>query len=412
MGVCVPEKVLHDVWRRSDATRARIATSDGQRLKILYSGMLGGSYGPDFREAILEAEDGSEVVGDVEIHGRTSEWYAHGHDSDPKYGRVMFHAVGNPDVAGSGTVNSLGMTVSEIGIQTLIGGYVGDVSSGHGAGARQVVGEGEIDRWLDEAGDERFAMKIKGCRAEIERFGADLAMQITVFECLGFPRNREAFRHLARRLPWPLLAMLSNLCGGRKTKSGDAALELLRWAAGFAEKPAWLPVPRLAGDEPRWVAAAGRPANRPEARLVAAAKLIELWLQAGGPVRHALQAISRAERGSDLMNAYKLSGGVLGAGRAGEIVVNAVLPTIAAWAEIGRDHEVYTNTMRLYREHPSLPSNSIVDEAKRVLRRRGAPIERVHGARRQQGLMHIYKSMVLRPRPARQMGFGCRVLSS
>ena len=94
MGAQVPETVLHEAWRRADRRRAPVSTVDGKRYRVLYSGMPGGSYGPDFRDAVLERDDGSEVVGDVEVHREPADWFAHGHDSDPKYGRVLFHAVG------------------------------------------------------------------------------------------------------------------------------------------------------------------------------------------------------------------------------------------------------------------------------------------------------------------------------
>ncbi len=412
MSVCVSEKALHEAWRRCDERRAAVATFDGRRLKVLYAGMPGGSYGPDFRDAVLEAEDGAEVVGDVEIHRHAAEWYVHGHDSDPNYGRVAFHAIGAPESTRIKAVNSMGMRVPELDMGKLVGVAEEDsLAVDRSDASRAEDARGSAD-WCDAAGDERFALKIRGRRADIERFGADLTMQMAVFECLGYPRNPVAFRHLARRLPWAFIVRPA--IGQRQEKeTGDGvALAMLRWAAGFGERPAWSPVPRLAREAPQWASVAGRPANRPEARLKAAAMLVEVWLRAGGPMRHALDAMRRAERSSGVREAYRFRGGVLGTGRAGEIVVNGVLPTIAAWAEIGRDAALYADAMRLYRAHPSLPSNSVLEEAKRVLERRGVSVGRVRGARRQQGLMHIYKSMLRRPRASRQMGFGCRALSS
>ena len=68
MGICVPEKTLHEAWRRADMKRSAFGTADGEQYRVLYSGMPGGSFGPDFRDAVLEAGDGSELQGDVEIH--------------------------------------------------------------------------------------------------------------------------------------------------------------------------------------------------------------------------------------------------------------------------------------------------------------------------------------------------------
>jgi hypothetical protein len=420
MKVCVPEQELHEAWRRSDGRRETVVASDGQRYRVLYAGMPGGSYGPDFRDAVLEARDGVEVVGDVEIHGASADWRRHGHDADPNYGRVVFHAVGETVATGSDTINSLGMQVPEIDIGPLLEATGEPVWREGECGARRKEAFGDrpdersmrLNEWFDAAGDERFALKVGGRRAEMERFGGDLTLQMAVFEGLGYPRNGAAFRHLARRLPWSFLARFGR-CRGDGSGDGERiALALLRWAAGFGDRPEWSPVPRLAGESPRWIAAAGRPANRPEARLEAAAMLVAVWLRCSGPMRHALEAMRRVERSSEFRDAYRVGDGAIGAGRAGEIVVNGVLPTIAAWAEIGRDGELYADAMRLYRDHPSLPSNSVLEEARRVLARRGANPVRLRGARRQLGVIHIFKSMLLRPRASHQMSFGCRALSS
>lgn len=425
MGVEVPERVLHEAWRRADGSRASLSTADGKRYRVLYSGMPGGSYGPDFRDAVLEGDDGSEFVGDVEVHRHPADWFSHGHDSDPKYGLVMFHAVGtrlanDGSTARTAVVNSMGFEVPELSIGQLIddhgkptfdrsGGAIGDHTD-------VAVGDWLDDDWLDDMGDERFALKISSAHIDVEEFGPDLALQMAVFECLGYPRNRGAFRHLAKRLPWAFLAGLARSKedaregGGGKSPLADRACELLGWGAGFSERPSWSPVRRLVGDLPKWTGAAGRPANRPEARMAAAAHLVVAWWLNGGPLRHALVAIGGSEQSSMIREHYRSGDGSLGAGRAGEIVVNAVLPVLAAWAEAGRDDALYAKVLRFYRKHPSLPSNSVYEEAKRVLVCRGFGFERLRGARRQQGVMHIYRLMLLRPRTARQLRLGHRAL--
>ena len=416
MGICVPEKTLHEAWRRADNQRSVFGTAGGEQYRVLYSGMPGGSFGPDFRDAVLEAVNGSELQGDVEIHREAPEWYAHGHNGDDRYGRVIFHLVGSDSDSRVDTLNSLGMAVPEASIGNFI-----DEAERHvfKDGARRSVHElGHeservwVDQWLDAAGDERFALKMNSARIDIESLGPDLALQLAVFECLGYPRNRHAFRHLAKRLPWAFLAGLAFREGHCEASDEERIEALLYWAAGFGERPHWVPVGRLIGDAPEWVAAAGRPANRIENRLAAAARIVVNWQRVGGPVRHALDVLRGSDSAISLRNAYCVEGGLLGTGRAGEIAVNAVLPVLCAWAEAGRDGQLYAEVMHLYRTHPALPSNSTFEEAKRVLVRRGVRVRKVRGARRQQGAMHIYKSMLLRPRVPRQMHLGRRALSS
>ena len=130
-----------------------------------------------------------------------------------------------------------------------------------------------VGDWLDAAGDERFALKVKSARIDMESLGPDLALQLAIFECLGYPRNRHAFRHLAKRLPWAFLAGLASFEGRCEASNEERAEALLSWAAGLGERPHWVPVERLLGGLPEWVAAAGRPANRIENRLGAAARV-------------------------------------------------------------------------------------------------------------------------------------------
>jgi len=302
--------------------------------------MPGGSYGPDFKDAVLQARDGSEIQGDVEIHGKVSDWYAHGHDEDERYGRVIFHAVGSSSRGDKrrATLNALGTEVDEIEIgELVVGSAVSSVASRAGSPrARGITAEDAFevhDEWLDAAGDERFAQLIASRRLDVDRFGPDLAMQMSVFECLGYPRNRIQFRTLAQRLPWPFLVRFAHRTRHAERMWADReedvrrATDLLRWAGGFAPKPDISPVPKLAGDPPEWCGAAGRPANRPQVRIGNAAHLVAEWWRGGGPLRWAFNQLSVADHSARLSNAFRPLNGI-GAGRMGEIVVNAVLPLL------------------------------------------------------------------------------------
>jgi hypothetical protein len=97
-----------------------IPLADGQRCLVLYTGHPGGPAGPDVRDAVLcflprlteagklDASSGSgdgnvahfeldpewpQSVGAVEFHLRTSDWFGHNHQSDPRYNQVLLHVV-------------------------------------------------------------------------------------------------------------------------------------------------------------------------------------------------------------------------------------------------------------------------------------------------------------------------------
>ena len=412
--MCLPETMLHYAWRLADGTRARVTGADGTRYRVLYSGMPGGSYGPDFRQAVLEREDGSEVIGDVEIHVRSREWYAHGHDGDDKYCGVKLHGVWSATDGDGNVWNAAGLPVPQIGLSTLHERLNANRRDGAGAGSwrdgRNTDGsdadEDTVEaRMVRSAGDEWFAEKIAMFEAEVESFGGDLAVQLGVFEALGYSRNRWQFRTLARRVPWHYLKreMLAN--EGPATTPRDIAEGLLRWGAGFADAPAFASAPVLAGSAPDWNHASGMPANRPERRIRGAAALAQAWHASGGPLTHALDAVRSAKTCSDIWRAVAPAGSGIGQARAREVVVNVLLPFVAAWAKRGGDGALYTQAVALYESHPSMGLNSLLRESLHFLTSRGFGGTTLRGAINQQGAIHLYRSMLLRPRPTRQPEF-------
>ncbi len=400
-GEYLQEAALHDSWRSADESRASIKSGDGARYRVLYSGIPGGSYGPDFKSAVMEAPDGSEMVGDVEIHIAPRDWYAHAHHRDARYNNVVLHAVGEISDA-MPTFNSIGIEVPQAEIE-IVRGVSGDED------LRLSPRDGVAREWADEAGDEWFGMKVRMFLLEISRYGADLALQMAVFECLGYPRNRTQFRRLAQRLPWPYLIRFCRRprVSPKSLSSNHGPIsELVAWAAGFTPRPRWTDVPRLPGEAPDWVMAAGRPANHPRTRVDAASFLIDEWLRCGGPIMHAVQAVRRSSRGSEIDHNFRGADANLGADRSGEIVVNATLPLVAALSVSRRNCEMYRKAHQLFATHPGLHRNSVLREAERMLRQRGTLVNRTRGARAQMGVMHAYRQMLLRPRPGRQIELG------
>ncbi len=406
----MPESVLHLAWSSVDGERRVIEADDGSNYRVLYPGMPGGSVGPDFRDAVLESADGTESVGDLEVHVDPYDWQAHGHHQDHRYSNVMFHAV-TGGLDGAPAFNVHGMRVPSIDIGALAKSPPNAVVKKDDAFAAV---DARYDRdWLDEAGDERFAMKVRMLRHEIESYGADLALQLAVFECLGYSRNRAAFRQLGQRLPWPYLARWS-VMPRRVAVAGDLETrmsEIFDWAAGFGARPHEIDVPRLAGDAPQWSSVSGRPSNRPQARVRGAAALACVWIRNAGPARHAVNAVRRSERATQLRGIFTIRDASIGCGRAGDIVVNAVLPFVAAWSELRRDDALYRAARHCFAHHPALPDNAVIREAARMLGRRGFNIGRLKTARQQQGLMQAYKRMLLRPRATRQLSLGHKVPS-
>ena len=90
------EQLLHYVWKHKMFPLSPLATTDGKPVEVIDPGLHNRHAGPDFFNAKVKI-DGTLWVGNVEIHQRASDWYAHGHDHDAAYNNVVLHVVGVPD---------------------------------------------------------------------------------------------------------------------------------------------------------------------------------------------------------------------------------------------------------------------------------------------------------------------------
>jgi hypothetical protein len=61
------------------------------------SGQVNSGAGPDFFQAHIHI-DNTLWVGNVEIHLRSSDWFAHKHEQDTNYDNVILHVVWEDDL--------------------------------------------------------------------------------------------------------------------------------------------------------------------------------------------------------------------------------------------------------------------------------------------------------------------------
>ena len=90
------EEFLHYVWRYGLYHEDSLETMSGQRITVVKPGYYNRDSGPDFRQARIIIGQ-AEWIGDVEIHVRAADWYAHQHHQDPAYNAVILHVVLAPD---------------------------------------------------------------------------------------------------------------------------------------------------------------------------------------------------------------------------------------------------------------------------------------------------------------------------
>ncbi|MDE2778088.1 MAG: DUF2851 family protein [Chloroflexota bacterium] len=412
----LPEKALARLWQKRAARQREFRTSAGRRVRVLYPGRPGTAAGPDFRDALLEVEGTGLVRGDVELHLRQQDWYAHGHSGDPNYNGVVLHAALETSPRTTDLQN--GGRAPVISLASLL---EDDDSAGEEAGSGDPeVGEGgglwpllerkgwrrpddaeEMGRLLDAAGDARFRVRAAVFASLTGEQSADQCLYEGLMEALGYRANRQPFLKLAQRAPWEMLAAEA-LAQAPQLRSGLVQERLLE-VSGLAAAPGNRKRrksgfgPALAVDE--WHTFRVRPANHPRHRIAGAARLLARFLVASPPAGEAPLADALAERvaggkPSALTDALAVKGdsaggpAFIGADRARDMAVNVALPFLHALSGDAED----STALALYRKFPRLQPNEITREmADQLLHPDWAAL--VTTARRQQGLIHLHRQL-------------------
>ncbi len=91
------EDFLHHVWKFLKFNTSSLETTDGVSLSIVQVGQHNLNAGPDFFNGQVRVND-QLWAGNVEIHIKSSDWYAHRHEEDPAYDNVVLHVVWEHDV--------------------------------------------------------------------------------------------------------------------------------------------------------------------------------------------------------------------------------------------------------------------------------------------------------------------------
>ncbi len=90
------EDFLHYIWLYKKLDFTNLKTTNGEILTILNFGQYIQQAGPDFFNAQIVI-DNQKWAGNIEIHIKSSDWYAHHHEKDDNYNNVILHVVWEHD---------------------------------------------------------------------------------------------------------------------------------------------------------------------------------------------------------------------------------------------------------------------------------------------------------------------------
>ncbi len=371
------EDIARRWWALSPG--ACLPLSNGDNCRLLFAGRAGGTHGPDVRDAVLcftscsfaaTCTAGQDSVGDVEIHIRTSDWFAHQHHTDVRYNNVILHVVAICDDTRP-TLRQDGTAIPTCSLYDLPHTTPRPVEwPCHHVMAQ--MNEEQQARLFRLAGMLRFEQKMHAFLALLRDaqpsgcFSAhDVCLIPALAEGLGYGRDRAFFRAaglhllgLANTIPEPLgrapepapldagrLRILHNLVAQWRT---TGAWQTLRQA--LSDDP-----PRRGGGGVEWCgdACIAPPTNHSTIHF-----------------QHKLRNVFDG----------------LGKARADILICNIVLPFAAAVAQSENDTLLAGQAQNLYRAYPALPSNQVTRAMCKQLMLKREP----EGACQQQGLHFIY----------------------
>ena len=420
----LPERLLARLWQQRAARQQEFRTDAGRRVRVLYPGRPGLTAGPDFRDALLEVEGLGQVRGDVELHRRQQDWYAHGHAADPNYNGVVLHAALelSPGVTrlqngGQAPVISLASLLTDGEVEG--DGAAADVSDPANPADPAAASETDtlwaiLERqgwqrpadgagWgdlLDAAGDARFQRKSDWFRRLLAEQSPAQTLYEGLMEALGYRANRQPFLKLAQAAPWAALAQEAAAYPPAERVSilERRLLQRAGWppdagqiAAGRAPAGLGYGAPLSAAE---WHCFRVRPANHPLRRIAGAARLLAPFIAATGnpaALGDELTALFAAGRPAALTAALTVAAGpgekmaYIGPARARDLAVNVVLPVSHALTAAGTET---SPALSLYHAFGKLQDNELTRE---TAARLAVPVPAAATARRQQGLLHLHR---------------------
>ncbi len=90
------EKLLQFIWKLRYFEKSSLSTITGETISIMNPGRHNNNQGPDFLEARIRINN-TIWVGNIELHVKTTDWKAHGHEADINYDNIILHVVWQHD---------------------------------------------------------------------------------------------------------------------------------------------------------------------------------------------------------------------------------------------------------------------------------------------------------------------------
>lgn len=423
------EAELVAAWLRQATRRGPWRDSAGRSIAVIYPGRWTGLPGPDLRDAIVSIDGGPARRLDLEVHLDAADWRRHGHHRDPAYAGVGLHLVWEADArADEPGPPQLALAQALSAAVDPVVDRVPDRESLPCTRPRPLDAESRrvIVQAIEDQGRRRHAEQAAVMESQIAALGPDQALHQAILRALGYRPNAAAFEVLGGCVT----SALSESLARNGEVAGVGALEaVLMGAAGLLpmQRPGspvdgygrtlqriWQSHGSLAGLQAAdWTLQSVRPANRPTRRIAAAARLLARAPAPGETLAETVLAeVRRAAADSDLRrlqarwqvaeapDAYwarhfdfgratrRPAPALVGADRAREILVNAVLPFAAAMGHARGQPDLPRASAAVL---DAMPGGMWNHDSRYMTQTLGIERRGLGGAKAQQGLLRLHR---------------------
>ncbi|MDE0685911.1 MAG: DUF2851 family protein [Candidatus Poribacteria bacterium] len=434
----IDEARVQKWWREKHFFDTNMEAIDRRVIRVLKPGIWNHNEGPDFMHAEIEI-DGKLHVGDVEIHVRSSEWYAHKHHLNSRYNRVIVHAVLFNDDFNLRTRLQNGKRIPTVELLKWVavdtGDLYDDAKDTTTDGLCRITGKQlnieTLKGVFESLGRERFLEKTESMRLLRTRLDFEQLLYEGIMEALGYERNSKVLRELAQHVPFadfdqkPELEIQATLFGvagllpSQREKllpsevtddPSVVALEESWRASAYAELP-----PRMT--EARW-SFTGRPLNHPTRRIAAMSQLIHhcqgsLMMYflptcekaAAADTPKALKTIEKELRSLLTLETTgywethsnfginSRKAGLIGNNRAVDIIINKILPVAYIWAVEAGSQKLQDGVLRLYSVGSKSTGNKIIRKVDEQIFTEAQQMRHLKPtAKIEQGVIRLYKN--------------------
>jgi hypothetical protein len=415
--ITLSEKQARLIWQQTLGTK--LTSTEDQQFNVIYPGRINGDSGPDFRDAVI-ASKSHLMKGDVEVHVRASDWYSHRHHTDVEYNNVILHVVMWHD-CNSATVLQSGRKVPVLCLakalrhQAYLLPYTLPCFR-----ILEHMDTHTLNKILDTAGEQRFRQKAERFQAELKQNQAGQVLFRGIMGALGYAKNTKPFLELADKMPLTSIELKKGLAAKQALLLGTAGLLPFQRQQLQPNKEEevqeleqiWHSMDSSVESlkESDWNLSHIYPNNSPVRRIIAGSYLLERYdrgeLLAG--ILHAVRYTATPDGRRVLQHRLTVDSDgywqdhfdfgvrsrtkisvLLGHSKAGEIVVNVLLPFVFSWGELAGEVDLRHHATDLYRSYPSLAENCLTQHMKKQL---GLKESSDSTARRQQGLIHIFRN--------------------